>query len=78
VLAERGRSDEAIRFELVRRGVAEEFVHEAVSSLEPEDGRAARVARSLGGGPRAARALARRGFDAEAVHRAVGSIADEA
>jgi regulatory protein len=71
-LAERGASDAAIRVELLRRGVPEEAVETALASLMPEAERAGRLARKLGGGPRAARALARKGYPTDVVAQVLG------
>ena len=71
-LAERGRSDAAIRADLEERGVEPELVEQALGSLAPEAERARVQAARLGGGLRAARALARKGFAAESVESAVG------
>jgi len=71
-LAERGASDAAIRDELLRRGVPEEAVETALASLMPEVERAGRLARKLGGGPRAARALARKGYPVDVVAHVLG------
>jgi regulatory protein len=67
LLAERGLGDEAIRLELERRGLEREQIEEALSSLPAEPERARRVAERAGGGVRAARALARKGFAAETI-----------
>jgi SOS response regulatory protein OraA/RecX len=75
-LAGRGYGDAAIRSDLERHGVARELVEAAVSELEPEEARAAPVAASAGGGVRAARVLARRGFGADAIEAAVGDVAE--
>jgi regulatory protein len=72
VLAERGASDEAIRLELERRGVSSEAVDTALESVPPELDRAVGLARKAGGGPKAARALARKGYPQDVVERAVG------
>jgi SOS response regulatory protein OraA/RecX len=76
-LAERGLGDAAIRADLERRGVPASLAAEAVAELEPEDARAARLTASFGGGLRAARALARKGFEAETIERVVESVADD-
>jgi SOS response regulatory protein OraA/RecX len=57
--------------------VSAELVEQAVSTLEPEAVRATRLAVSLGRGPRAARALARKGFEAETIERVVEAVADD-
>jgi regulatory protein len=67
VLAERGRGDAAIRFELERQGVSTELIEEAVASVEPERERAERIVSRRGAGPKTARLLAQRGFDPELV-----------
>jgi regulatory protein len=54
VLAERGKGDAAIRFELDREGVGEAEIEAAVAALDPERERAARL-------------LASRGFDEDVV-----------
>ena len=77
VLACRGYGDAAIRFDLERHGVAAELVDAAVSELEPEEVRAARVAAAAGGGARAARVLARRGFGGDAIEAAAGDVAEK-
>jgi regulatory protein len=79
-LAERGRGDAAIRFELERQGVSAELIEEAVASLEPERDRAERIVSRRGTGPKTARLLAQRGFDPELVTLAAAGapIAPEA
>jgi regulatory protein len=71
-LAARGYGNEAIYFDLERQGVDGEVAQAAVAELEPERDRAARVAASAGGGVRAARVLARRGFGEDAIEAAAG------
>jgi SOS response regulatory protein OraA/RecX len=71
-LAGRGYGDAAIRFDLERLGVTADLVEAVVAELEPDRVRAARVAAAAGGGVRAARMLARRGFGEDAVQAAVG------
>jgi regulatory protein len=70
VLAERGKGDAAIRFDLERAGVDTAAVEEAMTALEPESERAARVVDRRGASPATARLLASRGFD-EAVVEAL-------
>lgn len=74
VLAERGRGDAAIRFELGRQGVSAELIDEAVAALEPERERAKRIVARRGPGAKTARLLAQRGFDPEALD---GFVAQE-
>jgi regulatory protein len=76
-LAERGLGDAAVRFDLERRGVPPDVIEETMAALEPEQARAARLARSLGDGRRAARTLARKGFDADTIADALAAIADD-
>lgn len=76
-LASRGRGDAAIRHDLEERGVSPEAAAAAVDELEPETERAHRVVQSLGGGLKAARALARRGFGEDAIGAAVGDLVAE-
>src|SRR5262249_34994480 len=71
-LAERGDGDEAVRWDLDRRGAGRENVDAAVASLEPELERASAVSGRLGGGPRAARVLAAKGFSTESIEAVVG------
>jgi SOS response regulatory protein OraA/RecX len=69
-LAERGKGDRAIRFDLRGQGIDAELVEAAVAELEPESERAARIVSLRGSGPKTARLLAGRGFDREAVELA--------
>jgi regulatory protein len=79
VLAERGQSDAAIRFDLARKGVSDELVERAVMELEPERERVERILSRRGVGPKTARLLARRGFDHDLVDLAAGGdVAREA
>jgi regulatory protein len=66
-LAERGKGDAAIRFDLEQQGVGPELVEDALAALEPERERAERIIARLGNGPKTARLLASRGFDHEVV-----------
>jgi regulatory protein len=70
-LAERGKGDGAIRFDLRRRGIAEDEIETAVASLEPERVRAEQVIARRGSGVATARLLAGRGFDEDVVEAAV-------
>jgi SOS response regulatory protein OraA/RecX len=70
-LADRGKGNAAIRYDLEQQGLAAEEVEAALASLEPERERAERVIERRGGGPATARLLAGRGFAEEAVEAAV-------
>ncbi len=70
-LAERGYGDAAIRHDLEQRGLDATAVAEAIGGLIPEEERVAALEDRFGGGLRAARALARRGFGDEALERLV-------
>jgi regulatory protein len=72
-LAEWGKGDAAIRFDLERQGVAAEQIDEALAALEPERERAERIVARRGASPATARLLANRGFDVDAVEAAVAS-----
>ena len=66
-LAERGKGDAAIRFDLARQGVGAEAIEKALAGLEPELDRAERIIARRGPGPATARLLASRGFGEDAV-----------
>ena len=68
-LAGRGASDALIRRELRREGIDHAAVEHAIAQLEPEDARAAWVFERRGGGVKALRYLAGRGFAAETLER---------
>jgi regulatory protein len=67
VLAERGKGDAAIRFELDREGVDEAEIEAALAALDPERERAAQLVVRRGATPATARLLASRGFDEDVV-----------
>jgi len=67
VLAERGKGDAAIRFELGRAGIDTAEIEAALGGLEPERERAATLVARRGATPETARLLAGRGFDEEVV-----------
>jgi SOS response regulatory protein OraA/RecX len=69
-LAERGRGDAAIAWELEGHGVAPELVESALASLVPERERALAVVARHGATAATARMLARRGFGEDAVEAA--------
>jgi SOS response regulatory protein OraA/RecX len=64
-LAARNAGDALIRFHLRRHGIADEAVDEALARLQPEHERAADIFRRRGGGDRAYRYLAGKGFARE-------------
>ncbi|HSS81062.1 MAG TPA: regulatory protein RecX [Gaiellaceae bacterium] len=67
VLAERGKGDAAIRFELEHAGVGAAELEAALGTLDPERERAAALVVRRGASPATARLLAGRGFDEELV-----------
>ena len=69
-LAERGKGDQAIRFDLRRQGIDAELIDSALGELQPERARAERIVSRRGAGAKTARLLASRGFDREAVELA--------
>ena len=70
-LAERGRGNAAIRFDLEGQGVEGELIEHALAELEPERVRAERIVARRGPGPATARLLAGRGFDEDVIEAAV-------
>jgi SOS response regulatory protein OraA/RecX len=69
-LAARGQGDEAIRFDLTKRGIGPEVVEAAVAALEPEAVRAAAIADRVGRTARTVAQLRRKGFSEEALQAA--------
>ena len=70
-LAERGKGDAAIRFDLESQGLAGDLVEAGLAELEPERVRAERIVLRRGPGASTARLLTGRGFDADVVEAAV-------
>ena len=70
-LAERGRGDAAIAWELERQGVADALVEAAIAALAPERDRAIALASRHGATASTARMLARRGFGEDSVEAAL-------
>ena len=68
-LARRGASDALIRHDLRRQGVEHATVEHSIAQLEPEDERAGRLFTERGGGAKALRFLAGRGFAPETLER---------
>jgi regulatory protein len=73
-VAGRGRGDAAIRYDLEQHGIEPALIEDALAQLVPEPERAALLVERLGGGLRAARGLARRGFAEESVEAALGAV----
>lgn len=76
-LAERGASDALIQRDLRRQGVGHATVEHAIAQLDSEDERAARVFERRGGGAKALRYLAGRGFAPETLERLASADALE-
>jgi regulatory protein len=66
-LAGKNGSDSLIRNDLRRHGIDRELVEEIVEGIEPEPQRAARIFQRRGGGERALRYLAGKGFARESL-----------
>jgi regulatory protein len=73
-LAERGYGDAAICARLAAAGIGEPEARAAVAILEPEDERARRLVSAERDLARAARTLARRGFDPGTVESILGPL----
>jgi SOS response regulatory protein OraA/RecX len=73
-LAARGQGDEAIRFDLERRGLAAEQVESALAALQPEAERACELAERLGATPKTLSQLRRKGFGADSLESAFGDV----
>ncbi len=76
-LAERGYGDLWIRADLEAQGVEGEAAEAALAALEPEAERAAHGAERLGGGVKAVRTLARRGFSDDSLESLVSGVVAE-
>ncbi len=76
-LAERGYGDDWIRADLSAQGVGQEAIDPALAALHPEAERAALAFVEAGGGHRALRALARRGYSEGALESAAALVADD-
>ena len=70
-LAARGSGDELIRHDLESRGIGAEEIEAALSEVEPERARAARIAAERGRSLKTARYLASRGFGADSLEGVV-------
>ena len=73
VLAERGKGDTAIRFDLEAQGLPGELIEAALGELEPERVRAERIVVRRGAGPATTRLLSSRGFEEDVIEAAVAS-----
>ena len=79
LLAERGAGNALIRHDLSGRGIAVESIEAAVSLLEPEPVRAARVVERRGSSPKTARYLGAKGFAEDAIEAALTeAVAEDA
>jgi SOS response regulatory protein OraA/RecX len=72
-LAERGKGDAAIRFDLESQGLRGELIEPALAELEPERTRAERIVARRGASPATARLLASRGFEADVIEAVIAS-----
>jgi SOS response regulatory protein OraA/RecX len=72
-LAQRGKGDVAIRFDLESQGLPGELIESALAKLEPERVRAERIIASRGASPATARLLASRGFDGDVLEAVIAS-----
>jgi regulatory protein len=73
-LAARGQGDDAIRFDLERRGLAASHVEAALARLRPEPERARELAERLGCTPKTLSQLRRKGFGADSLESAFGDV----
>ena len=72
-LAERGKGDAAIRYDLESQFLPGELIEAALGELEPERARAQRIVLRRGPGPATARLLASRGFEPDVIAASVAS-----
>ena len=72
-LAERGKGDAAIRFDLEAQRLPGELVEAALAGLEPERTRVERIVDRRGAAPATARLLVGRGFDSDVVEAVIAS-----
>jgi SOS response regulatory protein OraA/RecX len=73
-LAARGHGDDAIRFDLERRGLAAEQVEAALAALAPESERAHELAERRGRTPKTLAQLQRKGFGTDSLEAAFGEV----
>jgi len=74
MLAERGRGNDAIRWELEQGGIGNDLAEQALTTLEPEAARAERIVARRGGGVATARFLLARGFGEDTVEHALEGV----
>ena len=72
-LAERGKGDAAIRYDLANQSLPRELIEAALGELEPERARAERIVLRRGPGPATARLLASRGFEPDVIGASIAS-----
>jgi SOS response regulatory protein OraA/RecX len=72
-LAERGKGDAAIRFDLEAQGLPAELAEPALAELKPERERAEGIVRRRGASSATARLLIGRGFDPDIVEAVIAS-----
>ena len=73
-LADRGAGDRLVLEDLARHGVAEAVARAAVTRLDPEAERVARIAAASGASPRTIRYLASHGFAEESLEALVAEV----
>ena len=73
-LAARGAGDALVHHELVRAGVPEDLVADAIALLEPESERALRIAERRGPGPKTVRYLSAKGFSEDSLSALAGRL----
>jgi regulatory protein len=73
-LAARGAGDALVRHELVRAGVGEDLVTDAIALLEPESERALRIAERRGPGQKTVRYLSGKGFSEDSLSALAGRL----
>ena len=72
-LAERGKGDAAIRYDLETQFLPGELIEAALGELEPERARAERIVLRRGPEPATARLLASRGFEPDVIEASIAS-----
>jgi regulatory protein len=77
-LAERGAGDLLVLDDLVRHGIDEPVARQALSALEPESERAARIAEAREASARTIRQLASRGFSEETLEALIAEFESRA